>query len=244
VFTDDARLMAGRYDSRDGLDYHKSINGAVGDNKPVLRVVHVAVEMAPIAKVGGMGDVVTALARAVIEMGHSVEVILPKYDVMDLDQIDNLQKVDSFEASRGGCAVWKGVVADVPVTFLQPDTGHFDVGCIYGRNDDHVRFEYFSDCALLYLTHANDVPDVIHVHDWSTSHICFARKNRLPPGAATVLTIHNLQFGDDLIGSGSGSGSGPGSGSGSGSGLGLKYDQFSSPDRSWTCCTYPQQRGT
>jgi starch synthase len=91
-------------------------------------------------------------------------------------------------------------VADVPVTFLQPDTGHFDVGCIYGRNDDHVRFEYFSDCALLYLTHANDVPDVIHVHDWSTSHICFARKNRLPPGAATVLTIHNLQFGDDLIG--------------------------------------------
>lgn len=33
-----------------------------------------AVEMAPIAKVGGMGDVVTALGRAVQEEGHTVEV--------------------------------------------------------------------------------------------------------------------------------------------------------------------------
>ena len=200
VFTDDARMMEGRYDSRDGLDYHQNIAGATGGTKPVLRIVHVAVEMAPIAKVGGMGDVVTALARAVIEMGHSVEVLLPKYDCMDHDQIENLQLVDNFEAKDGFCDVWKGTVADVPVTFLQPDTGHFDVGCIYGRGDDHVRFEYFSDCALRYLTHVGDVPDVIHAHDWSTSHICFARRNKLPPGAATVITIHNLQFGDDLIG--------------------------------------------
>ena len=201
VFTDDARTMEGRYDSRDGLDYHKKIVGARGGAVPTLRVVHVAVEMAPIAKVGGMGDVVTALSRAVIEDGHSVEVILPKYDCMDTDQIDNLDRVDAFAMKDDKtCYVWKGEVEEVPVTFLQPDTGHFDVGCIYGRGDDHVRFEYFSECALAYLAHVGDVPDVIHAHDWSTSHICFAKRNRLPPGAATVLTIHNLQFGDDLIG--------------------------------------------
>jgi starch synthase len=40
--------------------------------------VHVAVEMAPIAKVGGLGDVVTALARAVKDQGHLTEVVLPK----------------------------------------------------------------------------------------------------------------------------------------------------------------------
>ena len=201
VFTDDARTMEGRYDSRDGLDYHKSIAGASGGDKPSLRVVHVAVEMAPIAKVGGMGDVVTALSRAVIEDGHSVEVILPKYDCMDTDSIENLANVDAFAMKDDHAVyVWKGEVEEVPVTFLQPDTGHFDVGCIYGRGDDHVRFEYFSECALAYMTHAGIVPDVIHAHDWSTSHVCFARRNRLPPGAATVITIHNLQFGDDLIG--------------------------------------------
>jgi starch synthase len=52
-----------------------------------LQVVHVAVEMAPIAKVGGMGDVVTALARAVQEEGHKVEVVVPKYDVISYHQV-------------------------------------------------------------------------------------------------------------------------------------------------------------
>jgi starch synthase len=200
VFTDDARVMEGRYDSRDGLDYHKKILGARGGAVPSLKIVHVAVEMAPIAKVGGMGDVVTALSRAVIEDGHSVEVILPKYDCMDTEQIDNLSQVDAFVTKDNKtCFVWKGEVEEVPVTFLQPDNGNFDVGCIYGRGDDHVRFEYFSDCALRYLEHAAIVPDIVHAHDWSTSHVCFARRTRLPPGAATVLTIHNLQFGADLI---------------------------------------------
>lgn len=45
---------------------------------PGLHVVHVAVEMAPICKVGGLGDVVTALGRAIQEHGHMVEVILPR----------------------------------------------------------------------------------------------------------------------------------------------------------------------
>ena len=46
---------------------------------PGLHVVHMAVEMAPICKVGGLGDVVTALGRAVQEQGHMVEVILPRH---------------------------------------------------------------------------------------------------------------------------------------------------------------------
>jgi starch synthase len=46
--------------------------------EPSLYVVHIAVEMAPIAKVGGLGDVVTALGRAVKEQDHMSEIILPK----------------------------------------------------------------------------------------------------------------------------------------------------------------------
>ena len=52
--------------------------GVVQLEAPGLHVVHVAVEMAPICKVGGLGDVVTALGRAVQEQGHMVEVILPR----------------------------------------------------------------------------------------------------------------------------------------------------------------------
>jgi hypothetical protein len=38
-------------------------------------------------QVGGLGDVVTSLARAVEEAGHCVEVILPKYNNLDYSQV-------------------------------------------------------------------------------------------------------------------------------------------------------------
>lgn len=86
VFSDSGEGMGGFYDSRNGLDYHIDVVGAPGALPP-LKIAHVAVEMAPIAKVGGMGDVVTALGRAVLEEGHDVIVILPKYDCIKYDLV-------------------------------------------------------------------------------------------------------------------------------------------------------------
>ena len=54
----------GTYDTRGGYDYHLPVEGSPV-KEPSLYVAHIAVEMAPIAKVGGLGDVVTALGRAV-----------------------------------------------------------------------------------------------------------------------------------------------------------------------------------
>jgi Starch synthase catalytic domain len=42
-----------------------------------MDVVHVTAEMAPVAKVGGLGDVVQGLAKASAERGHNVQVHLP-----------------------------------------------------------------------------------------------------------------------------------------------------------------------
>ena len=79
-------------------------------------------------------------------------------------------QVDQFTHGGDIIYVWRGEVEEVPVVFLQPDNGHFDVGCIYGRGDDHKRFEYFSAAALAYFRWRPDhVPDVIHGHDWSSA---------------------------------------------------------------------------
>ena len=40
------------------------------------------------AQVGGMGDVLTALARAVQEEGHEVQAILPKYDIINYAEVN------------------------------------------------------------------------------------------------------------------------------------------------------------
>lgn len=79
--------LPGFFDNNGGLDYHIPVADAPLSSYPRLKVVHVAVEMAPIAKVGGMGDVVTALARAVQDEGHEVEVVMPKYDMIDYGQV-------------------------------------------------------------------------------------------------------------------------------------------------------------
>lgn len=50
--------------------------GATRDPRS-FHVVHITAEMAPHAKVGGLGDVVTGLARACLGRGHNVEIMLP-----------------------------------------------------------------------------------------------------------------------------------------------------------------------
>ena len=42
-----------------------------------MHVVHITAEMAPHAKVGGLGDVVTGLAKSCLARGHNVEIMLP-----------------------------------------------------------------------------------------------------------------------------------------------------------------------
>ena len=183
-------------DDNEGVEYHCDVIGASGV-APTLHIAHLAVEMAPIAKVGGLGDVVTALSRAVQEQGHHVDVYVPKYDCMNYKEIEGLRKVDQFHYGNDVVNIYQGFVEGVQVTFIDPECGHFRVGCIYGRGDDHIRFGYFSDACVAYMKHANCFPDVIHVHDWQTAPAIWSPDR--PETTATALTIHNLQFGQDLI---------------------------------------------
>lgn len=53
VFSDTGDLQGGFYDSNGGLDYHVPVSGGVG-SAVRLSVVHVTVEMAPVAKVSSL----------------------------------------------------------------------------------------------------------------------------------------------------------------------------------------------
>jgi len=194
IFSDSGDMQGGFFDNNKGFDYHIPVTGATRALRP-LKVVHVSVEMAPIAKVGGMGDVVTALGRAVQDEGHDVTVILPKYDIINYDNVKDMREEMSFH--WGGCnnKVWRGTVEELDVVFLEPENGNFWVGCIYGRNDDAARFGFFNGIAAEYIARSNMNPDVVHCHDWQTAPTVFNGG----PGKK-VFTIHNLNYGADLIG--------------------------------------------
>lgn len=40
-----------------------------------------------VLQVGGLGDVVTSLSRAVQDLNHNVDIILPKYDCLKMDNV-------------------------------------------------------------------------------------------------------------------------------------------------------------
>ena len=49
---------------------------------------------------GGLGDVVTGLARACLARGHNVEVILPFYQFLKEEDIEGLQHVMDFDVPK------------------------------------------------------------------------------------------------------------------------------------------------
>ncbi len=71
-------------------------------------------------------------------------------------QVRELVMVKDFFFANVQTKVWKGQVEGVPITFLEPTSGAFWVGCIYGRNDDATRFGFFCGAALEYLKHHSD----------------------------------------------------------------------------------------
>ncbi|HEY9810153.1 MAG TPA: glycogen synthase GlgA [Halomicronema sp.] len=140
-----------------------------------MYIVQIASECAPVCKVGGLGDVVYGLTRELEIRGHTVEIILPKYDCMRYDHIWGLHEAYNnllvpWYGAAISCNVYCGWVYGRLCFFIDPqsDDLFFNRGCYYGCNDDNMRFAFFSKAALEFLHRTNKRPDVLHCHDWQT----------------------------------------------------------------------------
>lgn len=141
-------------------------------------IVMVSSECAPVAKVGGLGDVVHGLSRELSIRGNAVELILPMYDCMRYDRIYDLQVTYSglmvpFHDQWISCDVYFGIVDDLKCFFIKPNSkeSYFDRGVYYGQSDDADRFAFFSRAALEFMLKSGKHPDIIHCHDWQTGLI-------------------------------------------------------------------------
>lgn len=193
-----------RYDNRSGFDYHLPVEGSKERERP-LHIVHIAVEMAPIAKVGGLGDVVTSLARAVQEEGHVVEVIVPSYRFFDSSPLLGSRKFEAaFDWGGTHIVVTTQEVEGLRVFFVEPRNGMFETQSVYSAYGDDVKFDFFCKAALEFLLQTKRQPDVLHCHDWSTAEVARAFWEDYQPYGLSkpnvVFTIHNLEFGQSRIG--------------------------------------------
>ena len=135
-------------------------------------VVMVTSECAPVALAGGLGQVIFGLSRELELRGHAVEIIMPKYDCMDYDQVFGLTVAyqDLWVPWYSGfvhCTVWFGFVHGRKCFFIDPHSPDrfFGRGHLYGSPDDVDRFAFLSKAALEFMWKDGKRPDVIHCHD-------------------------------------------------------------------------------
>lgn len=175
-----------------------------------IHIVHVTAEMAPLAKVGGLGDVVTGLAAASKRQGHIVDVILPFYECIDTTQIEDLvmeRTFDSFmgrEEDGGHLAMstvsiecWTGKIEGCPVRLLKPQhVPYFRGGAIYGGSYNETEaYLIFCRASLEYMAQSGMDVDIIHAHEWQGAAVpmlFWELFSSRMPHARPILTIHNM----------------------------------------------------
>jgi starch synthase len=168
----------------------------------LVYVVMIAAECAPVAKAGGLADVVFGLSREIELRGNAVEIVLPKYHCMRYQDIWDLQMAnqDLWVPWFGGavrCTVWFGHVHGRKCYFIEPHCADnfFGRDRLYGYPDDVDRFAFFSKAAVEFLLHSGKHPDVIHCHDWQTGIVPVLLSEQYQLGLAdrrVCYTIHNF----------------------------------------------------
>ena len=164
-----------------------------------MRIVHLAAEFAPIAKAGGLGEVMVGLSRELTRAGNFVEIIIPKHDFIDTQKLPDIKiEVPNFKCLEYANAMWSARVEECSLHLLEArhPAGYFHRGKIYGCQDDIARFIYFSRAALEYLRIKNEPIDILHLHDWHVS-LCAPLVKDLFKDLkikSVVLSIHNVEY--------------------------------------------------
>lgn len=169
----------------------------------MLKILILAAEIVPFAKVGGLADVVGALPKALKALGHDVRLVMPRYGQIDPERFNLTTVIDSLSIAMGEFSVPVSVRQatigdDIPVYMIDAPR-YFERENIYGYTDDGERFILFCRAALEAVRVLDWSPDVIHCHDWHTGivpnwmHSTY-RDDPFFAHAATVYTIHNLAY--------------------------------------------------
>lgn len=168
-----------------------------------MRILMAASEMAPLARTGGLADVLEALPAELQRRGHEVSVILPYYRAIRENKSLNVRPTGVIMIVEVGARKIETEILeahapnDVQVFFVRRDE-YFDRSEIYGSDgrayeDNAERFIFFSKAAVELARRVIPAPDIIHVHDWQTALIpVFVRQRQLT--FKTVVTIHNIAY--------------------------------------------------
>jgi starch synthase len=171
-----------------------------------MRVLHVAAELYPWVKSGGLGDVVAALPAAQIGLGVDARLLLPGFTgfldaFAGIVDVARLATPFAFERVRLASARLPDTervayLVDHPAfydrpgsPYAQPDGGDWP--------DNHRRFALLGWVAAALARGVDPAwrPEIVHGHDWHAGLApAYLAAEAATPSPATVFTIHNLAY--------------------------------------------------
>jgi starch synthase len=167
-----------------------------------MRILMIASEVAPYAKTGGLGDVVSALPRALARLGHTVDVVIPRYRGATAGA--RIARIPVRVGDRTIDAEIYAVADDRVRTVFVDHPAYFDREGLYGAGtgdypDNPARFAFLARAALEWGATAGERYTVVHAHDWQTGLVPLLLRLAAARGGAldevpAVFTIHNLAY--------------------------------------------------
>lgn len=171
-----------------------------------MKVAFVASEGVPFSKTGGLADVVGALPKALVNQGHEVQVILPRYRITPPGPVMPHARSLTLPLGSGYkfAAVQDGGRAHDVQTYLIDCPDYFDREGLYQDRgvdypDNAHRFAAFCFAAIELLKHGAASPDIIHCHDWQSALLPVYLRNLYRHDGyfdktSVMFTLHNLGY--------------------------------------------------
>lgn len=166
-----------------------------------MKVLFLSVEAAPLAKVGGLGDVAGELPLALGRIGIEVVLALPAYAGLKASGLTSGEKVEVvLESTKGPqrAVVHRAKHGRLRLMVVEHDAFLRSSEIYTDPELDSQRFTRFSLAALRACESFAWKPAIVHAHDWHTAPALAwlqQQANRSYwEGAARVLTIHNLPY--------------------------------------------------
>lgn len=167
-----------------------------------MNVLHLSAECFPVAKVGGLGDVLGALPKYQCNAGINASVIMPYYErsfVKEHQFTLEFKSSFSFKNKTITYSILKLKSSFLGFElFLTRVPGLLDRPEIYSYPDEIEQFIAFQICSLDWILKSKKQVDIIHCHDHHSGLVPFMMNHckifKALSSIPTVCTIHNAEY--------------------------------------------------
>ena len=179
------------------------------DKKEKHKILFVASEAAPFVKVGGLGEVMYSLPKALRNLGYDVRVMVPKYATVDIGKYPLHLEHEGLELEPGTKdphGLLKSNILrhedekDGTVTYFLENMEYYEKRAnVYGYSDDTARWVLLSKGVLEFIKVSDWRPDIIVAADWQTGFIpnlihAEYKDDPIISKITVVFSIHNLKW--------------------------------------------------